>query len=157
MFYYALNAWKAVPKNGLLFCKGDVLVFPYWYLQMLEGKHKDISVLGGGDLPIEWYHMFLAKTHPDLKIPFPGHFPGKVYISGYIFCCTREAGHLRRGKAKQLRGRNAGKLIERQSLQGVRRERSDLRRRQQLELPRCEGRSLRRDEAPSCTAERART
>lgn len=82
---YVLNAWRDLPKDAFFFCKGDVLDFPSWYLQMLEGKRPDIAVMGGGSLPMDWYRIYLAKTHPDLKIPFPFHEKGKEYISGHLF------------------------------------------------------------------------
>ena len=82
---YVLNAWRSVPQGGFFFCKGDVLDFPSWYLQMIAGKRPDIPVMGGGSLPMDWYRMYLAKTHPDLKVPYPFHEKGKEYISGHIF------------------------------------------------------------------------
>lgn len=82
---YVLNAWKSVPAGGFFFCKGDVLDFPCWYLQMIEGKRPDITVLGGGSLPMDWYRMFLARTQPGLKVPYPLHEKGKEYISGHLF------------------------------------------------------------------------
>ncbi len=81
---YVLSAWKSVPKGGLFFSKGDVLDFPCWYFQLLEGKRPDIAVLGAGSLPMDWYRMFLAKTHPDLKVPFPFHEKGKEYLGGHL-------------------------------------------------------------------------
>ena len=69
---YVLNAWRSVPKGGLFFCKGDVLDFPSWYLQMIAGKRSDLAVLGGGSLPMDWYRAYLSKSQPELKVPFPG-------------------------------------------------------------------------------------
>ena len=82
---YVLNAWRDLPKGAFFFCKGDVLDFPSWYLQMAEDKRPDIVVLGGGSLPMDWYRIYLSKTHPDLKVPYPFHEKGKEYISGHIF------------------------------------------------------------------------
>lgn len=82
---YVLNAWRSVPQGGFFFCKGDVLDFPSWYLQMVAGKRPDIPVMGGGSLPMDWYRMYLARTQPGLKVPYPFHEKGKEYISGHIF------------------------------------------------------------------------
>ncbi len=82
---YVLNAWRSVPAGGLFFCKGDVLDFPCWYFQMLEGKRPDLAVMGGGSLPMDWYRIYLAQTQADLKIPYPSHEKGKEYISGHLF------------------------------------------------------------------------
>ncbi len=81
---YVLNAWRSVPVGGLFFCKGDVLDFPCWYFQLLEGKRPDLPVLGGGSLPMDWYRIFLARTQPGLKVPYPFHEKGKEYISGHL-------------------------------------------------------------------------
>lgn len=82
---YVLNAWRSVPQGGFFFCKGDVLDFPSWYLQMIAGKRPDIPVMGGGSLPMDWYRIYLARTQPKLKVPYPFHEKGKEYISGHIF------------------------------------------------------------------------
>jgi len=82
---YVLNAWRSLPKGTFFFCKGDVLDFPSWYLQMIGGKRPDIAVMGGGSLPMDWYRIYLAKTQPGLKLPYPYHEKGKEYISGHIF------------------------------------------------------------------------
>lgn len=82
---YAANVLRGLPRGGMLLCRGDVLEFPLWYLQMIEGKRRDVAVLGAGSLPMDWYRIHLAKEHPDLKIPFPSHERDKVYISGKIF------------------------------------------------------------------------
>ena len=81
---YVLNAWRSVPAGGLFFCKGDVLDFPCWYFQMVEGKRPDLAVLGGGSLPMDWYRIFLARTQPGLKVPFPYHEKGKEYATGHM-------------------------------------------------------------------------
>ncbi len=82
---YVLNAWRSVPVGGFFFCKGDVLDFPCWYFQMIEQKRPDLAVLGGGSLPMDWYRIYLARTQPGLKIPYPRHEKGKEYISGHLF------------------------------------------------------------------------
>jgi hypothetical protein len=82
---YVLNAWRSVPRGGFFFCKGDVLDFPAWYFQLLEGKRPDLPVLGGGSLPMDWYRIRLSKDFPDLKVPYPRHEKGKEYISGHLF------------------------------------------------------------------------
>jgi hypothetical protein len=81
---YLLNAWRCTPKSGFFFCKGDVLDFPAWYFQILEGKRSDLPVLGGGSLPMDWYRIRLAKTQPGLNVPYPTHEKGKEYISGHL-------------------------------------------------------------------------
>lgn len=82
---YAVSALQSAPDKGLLFCKGDVLDFPCWYLQILEGRRPDLAVLGGGSLPMDWYRIWLARTREGLKVPYPLHDPGKEYIRGRLF------------------------------------------------------------------------
>lgn len=81
---YVLNAWKTIPTGGLFFCKGDVLDFPSWYHQMVGGKRPDIAVMGEGSLSMDWYRIFLARTHPGLLVPYPKHEAGKEYITGHL-------------------------------------------------------------------------
>ncbi|HVZ79180.1 MAG TPA: DUF2723 domain-containing protein [bacterium] len=81
---YLLNAWRDTPKGSFFFCKGDVLDFPAWYFQIIGGKRPDLAVLGGGSLPMDWYRIHLAKTHPGLVVPYPVHEKGKEYISGHL-------------------------------------------------------------------------
>ncbi|HVZ80818.1 MAG TPA: DUF2723 domain-containing protein [bacterium] len=66
---FILNSLKPVPRNAFYFCKGDSLVFPSWYLQWVEGKRKDIAVVGMDGLPMDWIRRELYRDHPDLKVP----------------------------------------------------------------------------------------
>lgn len=68
---YALDAVKAVPREGMLYCRGDGLVFPVWYFQHVEGLRKDLVAVGVDGLPMEWVRRHLMKDHPGLKVPMP--------------------------------------------------------------------------------------
>jgi tetratricopeptide (TPR) repeat protein len=80
---YTLNAWKALPKDALFFCEGDILQFTGWYLQFVEGKRPDLSLLGSS-LSMDWNRIQLSRFHPGLKVPNPRHGP-MVYDFGPLF------------------------------------------------------------------------
>lgn len=67
---YVLNAFKALPRNALFFCKGDAVVFPSWYFQWVEGRRTDLAVVGVDGLPMEWVRKNLAGLHPWFHAPF---------------------------------------------------------------------------------------
>jgi hypothetical protein len=68
-----LNGFKALPRNALYFCKGDVIVFPAWYFQWVEHKRADVAVAGIDGLPMDWAREELAMSHPGLKVPHVDH------------------------------------------------------------------------------------
>lgn len=80
---YTLNSWKALPKDSLYFCEGDILQFTGWYLQFVEGKRPDLSLLGSS-MSMDWNRIQLARSHPGLKVPNPRHGP-LVYDFGPLF------------------------------------------------------------------------
>jgi tetratricopeptide (TPR) repeat protein len=87
---YLLNAWRATSRGAFFFCKGDVLDFPSWYFQIIDGKRPDLPILGGGSLPMDWYRIHLAEAHPGLVVPYPDHEKGKEYISGHLMLWIAE-------------------------------------------------------------------
>jgi tetratricopeptide (TPR) repeat protein len=83
-FYdYTLNAWKPLPANSFFICKGDELQFTSWYFQWVEGRRSDLAVLGSS-LNLDFNRIHQARSHPDLKIPFPSRTRDKIYLSGPI-------------------------------------------------------------------------
>jgi tetratricopeptide (TPR) repeat protein len=66
---FLLNSFKPLPPGAFYYCKGDTLVFPAWYFQWVEGKRRDIVVVGMDGIPMEWVRKGLYEDHPELKVP----------------------------------------------------------------------------------------
>jgi len=70
-FDYTQNAMRAAPRGALLYCRGDGLVFPGWYLQYVLHQRLDLAMVGVDGLPMEWVRRHLMREHPGLKVPMP--------------------------------------------------------------------------------------
>lgn len=68
---YALNVFQCSPRGAILYCKGDGLVFPTWYIQYVEKKRRDVVAVGVDGLPMTWVRQHLLREHPGLKVPMP--------------------------------------------------------------------------------------
>jgi len=68
---YNLNGWRGIPRDALYFARGDSIVFPAWYFQMVEGRRPDLAIIGVDGLPMKWVRLLLRHEHPDLQVPFP--------------------------------------------------------------------------------------
>jgi hypothetical protein len=66
---FLLNSFKPVPRDAFYYCKGDTLVFPSWYFQWVEGKRRDLVVVGMDGLPMDWIRKGLFEGHPGLRVP----------------------------------------------------------------------------------------
>jgi hypothetical protein len=60
-----------VPKDALLFLKGDRAVFTVWYFHFALGKRPDAAVIVEELLHFDWYLETLRHTYPTLDVPGP--------------------------------------------------------------------------------------
>jgi tetratricopeptide (TPR) repeat protein len=72
-YHFALDSCRgllcSLPKNALLLCQGDAVVFPIWYLQRVLGVRRDVATVGLPVLPMDWVRDDLAREWPDLRQP----------------------------------------------------------------------------------------
>jgi len=69
-FYMAVNRsiLSQCSKNALLICSGDNLTIPLWYLQLVEGYRKDVTVINIDLLNTIWYPQLLrSKSNVDFE------------------------------------------------------------------------------------------
>jgi tetratricopeptide (TPR) repeat protein len=76
-YFYAVdsarNTLQSLPKNAVLFAKGDALIFPLWYLQMVKHEREDVALVGVPVLPMPWVRGALHEKYPSLRQPYvPG-------------------------------------------------------------------------------------
>jgi len=64
-----LNRFRALPEGSLYFVRADSQVFSTWYFRWVEGKRKDLCVVGVDGLPMDWVRERLRKDHPGLHLP----------------------------------------------------------------------------------------
>jgi len=81
---YVLNSWKPLPKGAFFFCEGDQLQFPAWYFQWVEGKRRDLCIMGSA-FSMDWNRIRMAKDHPGVKVPAANHGQGGVYDFSPLF------------------------------------------------------------------------
>lgn len=60
-----------VPKDALVFAKGDRAVFTIWYFHFALGQRPDLVVIAEELLHFDWYQETLRDTYPTLDIPGP--------------------------------------------------------------------------------------
>jgi tetratricopeptide (TPR) repeat protein len=72
-YHYALDSARSLlqvlPRNSLLLCEGDSVVFPLWYAQRVLGERRDVATVGTAVLPMPWVREDLARQWPDLRLP----------------------------------------------------------------------------------------
>lgn len=71
-FYLAINRniLSQCSKNSILMCSGDNLTVPLWYLQVIEGYRKDVTVINIDLLNTVWYPQQLhSKSHVAFDLP----------------------------------------------------------------------------------------
>ena len=65
---------QSAPPNAVLFVAGDNDSYPLWYLQQVEGKRPDVTLVTLSLLPAEWYGAEVARRtglrwNPDEAVP----------------------------------------------------------------------------------------
>jgi hypothetical protein len=60
-----------VPKDALVFLKGDRAVFTVWYFHFALGQRPDLAVVAEELLHFDWYLETLRHTYPALDVPGP--------------------------------------------------------------------------------------
>jgi hypothetical protein len=60
-----------VPKDALVFVKGDRAVFAVWYFHFALDQRPDMTVIAEELLHFDWYLETLRETYPALAVPGP--------------------------------------------------------------------------------------
>ena len=63
---YVDNILGAIKPNGVLFTLDWQVVSPFFYVQEIEGRRRDVKVLDINLLRHSWYFDYLSHAHPDL-------------------------------------------------------------------------------------------
>lgn len=61
---YNKNIMASCRENAILFTNGDNDTQPMWYLQLIEGYRKDITVVNVSLLNVPWYIKMLKNNNP---------------------------------------------------------------------------------------------
>ncbi len=61
---YNKNTMASCDKNAILFTNGDDDTYPMWFLQMVDGYRRDITVVNVNLLNIPWYIKQLKNGYP---------------------------------------------------------------------------------------------
>src|SRR5262249_25704834 len=67
--HYAQDVLDSLPAGALLFAAADEHCFPLAFVQAIEGKRRDVSLVLPGLLNGEWYIRQLHGRFPDLRLP----------------------------------------------------------------------------------------
>ncbi|MEO7822430.1 MAG: hypothetical protein ABIS15_02400, partial [Gemmatimonadaceae bacterium] len=59
----AVDMLERVPPNGVMLALGDNDTYPLWYLQLVEKKRGDVTVVTVPLLAAEWYRAELARRY----------------------------------------------------------------------------------------------
>ncbi|MDD5687143.1 MAG: DUF2723 domain-containing protein [Elusimicrobia bacterium] len=58
---FARNVFRSLPANSIIISREDIQVFSEWYLQYVENKRNDITVIAKGLSGSKWYQETLKK------------------------------------------------------------------------------------------------
>jgi hypothetical protein len=65
----AVEMLERVPPNGVMLAMGDNDTYPLWYLQLVEKKRGDVTVITVPLLAAEWYREEIARRYKLLDEP----------------------------------------------------------------------------------------
>lgn len=68
-YFYGINLLKTLPEGSVFLLSGDVTTSIMTYLQVVEGKRKDLYLLNYSLLPKKWYYQQIQRRHPELNLP----------------------------------------------------------------------------------------
>jgi hypothetical protein len=74
----------SVPPRAVLVTWGDNDSFPLWYMQVVEGGRRDVTVVVAPLLGAEWYRAQLARRDSVLLSRDVAHFSGELSVLGRI-------------------------------------------------------------------------
>src|SRR6185503_15621277 len=75
---FAEDVLATLEPHSVLFAWGDETVFPVAYLQAVEGRRPDVTlVMLGVFRSFDWYIRQLRRRDPGLVIPFDRYDPGR--------------------------------------------------------------------------------
>jgi hypothetical protein len=74
----------SVPPRAVLVTGGDNDSFPLWYMQVVEGGRRDVTVVVAPLLGAEWYRAQLARRDSVLLSRDVAHFSGELSVLGRI-------------------------------------------------------------------------
>jgi hypothetical protein len=66
------TALAAMPADGILLTSADEYTFPFWYLQIVDGKRPDVALVDIRLLEWAWYRGQLPGRYPGLVVPEEG-------------------------------------------------------------------------------------
>lgn len=81
--HYAEDVLASVPRGALLLATGDEHCFPLAFVQAVEGRRPDVTLVLPGLLPAAWYRRQLQARVPDLHLR-PDPESGRVTVKSVI-------------------------------------------------------------------------
>ncbi len=66
---FGANMVQKIPKNAVVFAKGDEAVFTLWYFRYALRQRTDITVIAPELLHHQWYQQNIRQTYPNLRLP----------------------------------------------------------------------------------------
>jgi hypothetical protein len=79
-----LRALDGTPPHGIVLVHADNDVYPAWYLQEVENRRRDVTVVVVPLLPAEWYRVELARRHALISPDSTGRWMGTERIVASI-------------------------------------------------------------------------
>jgi hypothetical protein len=73
---FAEDIFASVDPGSILLVSGDETVLPLMYLQVVEGRHQDVTLVLQSLLRGDWYLRQLRERYPDFNLPFT-HYDGQ--------------------------------------------------------------------------------
>ena len=67
---FAYNLLQTCEPDAILFTNGDSDTFPLWYLQIVEGIRRDVSVVNIPLLAAPWWRQQLLEREPEFPVSF---------------------------------------------------------------------------------------